>query len=402
MDVGEDQPWGLSDYLSEFGRHWSRAKVGNTDSSSWILLPKSQCHVVCTTECNMSVCLSVQVSHRKPPPAVVPYSRHVEGKKKLVESLDAMYNHEGTSNRFSAEVPIGVLLSFSPPDTPPNDRSESASLCSKDSIEVAQTEVVTANLVDLGPEVKEEEGEGVEKQTRSPIEDETESESVISSDSSRASPTLLWADSHVIQNHNTASPPPIPPPRTKRQPKASVKPSNVQAEHQLPPFYHPAQFGPRPSPFDDFSSSIAAALIDNSKRYTDPQAASTLSVTGMDLFKAVDGARGSGPVCSSIGIPTASVSTDGDGRPSSAPPSSSPPTPMTNDPWKPLTQQQAPLLASQKVKRLPPPIKPQPYGGSGAKAFLPSPSDPFSDLDLFGSRGMREYAKADSEHSGTS
>ena len=356
------------------------------------------------------ICLSVQAAHRKPPP-VVPYSRHVEGKKKLVESLDAMYHdNEGTSKRFSAEVPIGVLLSFSPPDTPPNDHSESASLCSKDSIEVSQTEVVTANLVDLGPEVKLEE-EGVDRQASFPKEDETESESVISSDSSRASPSLVWADSRVLQNHHAESPPPIPPPRSKRQNKPAGQLSSAE-EHKLQPFLHPPQFGPRPSPFDDFSSSIAATLIHNSKRYSDPQAANTLSGTGMDLFKALDGAisreHSTPPVCSK-GTPTTDPSiSEANERPSSAPPPSSSSYPLTNDPWKPLPQQ-TPLLQSQRAKRLPPPIKPQPYGGSGAKAFLQPnsstahSSDPFSELDLFGAQGMQGYAKsAASEPSGSS
>lgn len=45
---------------------------------------------------------------RKPPP-VIPYHRHIEGKKKLAESL---------KQQSSSDMSAGILLSLTPPDTP--------------------------------------------------------------------------------------------------------------------------------------------------------------------------------------------------------------------------------------------------------------------------------------------
>ena len=342
---------------------------------------------------------------------MVPYSRHVEGKKKLVESLDAMYNdHERTSTakRYSVEVPIGVLLSFSPPDTPPNDHSESASLCSKDSTDATnQPEVLTANLVDLGVSLREEEDE--KERPNQCVEnlsngDMTESDSVISSDSDPTGPSLNWADSNVLQNSHAESPPPIPPPRSKRHPKAQTERPNLVIPHP--------QYGPRPPPFDDFGPSVAAALIKNSHQLSDPRSANTLSVTGMDLFKSMEHTttlqHPAPHLRASSGSPTTNLrTTQAFDRPCSAPPPSE-----INDPWKPLPQSSASPLLSQRAKRLPPPLKPQPYGGSGAGAFIQSEQPPpalpssqmdlLSELDLFGLQGMKGYTtNSDSVSSST-
>lgn len=327
-----------------------------------------------------------------------------------------------STKRYSVEVPIGVLLSFTPPETPPNDRSESASLCSKDSTDATQPEVLTANLVDLGVTLRQEE----EEKTR-PTEigtglvsnSDTESESVISSDSDAVDPATLWTEPCVLQNSHTESPPPVPPPRSKRQHKANLEQQpNLAAPQPQLITPHP-QFGPRPSPFDDFGSSIASALLDHSRRKSDPHTANTLSVTGMDLFKAMDHHSSlyqpaPHQLRASSGSPTTNFGTmHTDGRPLSAPP---PTAAEFNDPWKPLptnnSQQPGQLALSQRAKRLPPPMKPQPYGGSGAKAFIQtdkqptatsssSSLDPFSELDLFGSQGMKGYANSDLSSSTT-
>lgn len=366
------------------------------------------------------------MSHKKPPP-VVPYSRHVQGKKNLVQSLDAMNNPDNVKNRrFSAEVPLGVLLSFSPPDTPPNDLSENASVNSKDSTDGSHGEVLapndnpgevlTAKLVDLSQGLSEVEEEKAE-QEGSPDASETDSESVISSSSSEAPPTSVWDDIGVLTNRNIASPsppPPIPPPRSKRHDKKSPQllsdleqtnldrasplvPAtgsgragpliNVSSADQmnkhtpLPHINYPPRFGPRASPFDDLGSSIASALIDTSKRHSDPHHAGVLTNAGMDLFKAMDN---NGRLSPQPSQNNAGSTTD-----------------AANDPWKPITPQQTTL---SRAKKLPPPIKPHPYGGSGVQTFLKTDtdkatSDPFSNLDLFGTRGMKEYAKSDKSSS---
>ena len=310
-----------------------------------------------------------------------------------------MYNDQertSTTKRYSVEVPIGVLLSFSPPDTPPNDRSESASLCSKDSTDATnQPEVLTANLVDLGVSLREEEEEEEKKDvpnqhTENLFDgDLTESDSVISSDSDPTGPSLHWADSNVLQNVHAESPPPVPPPRTKRHhPKAQPERPNLVIPHP--------QYGPRPSPFNDnFGPSVAAALIKNS--------ANALSATGMDLFKSLEPSTTASTTLqhlapqlrASSGSPTTNLRTaQAFDRPLSAPPPS-----MINDPWKPLPQSSASPLLSQRAKRLPPPLKPQPYDGSGAVAFMQSESSPpassqmdlLSELDLFGLQGLKGY-----------
>ena len=51
----------------------------------------------------------------RPPPPVIPYSRHQEGKKRLAQSLRL----QTTSSL--PEVPVGMLLSFTPPETPRYD-----------------------------------------------------------------------------------------------------------------------------------------------------------------------------------------------------------------------------------------------------------------------------------------
>ena len=100
---------------------------------------------------------------RKPPP-VIPYQRHLEGKRKLAESLRQSGIIPDASDRDRAnslsQVPVGILLNFTPPDTPRSttsadqsslDRSERASLDSKGSNEasISSGEVATGNLVDL-------------------------------------------------------------------------------------------------------------------------------------------------------------------------------------------------------------------------------------------------------------
>ena len=100
---------------------------------------------------------------RKPPP-VIPYQRHLEGKRKLAESLRQSGIIPDAADRDRAnslsQVTVGILLNLTPPDTPRSatsadqsllDHSERASLDSKGSTEasIASGEVATGNLVDL-------------------------------------------------------------------------------------------------------------------------------------------------------------------------------------------------------------------------------------------------------------
>ena len=100
----------------------------------------------------------------RPPPPVIPYQRHLEGKRKLAESLrqSGIMPDAADRNRTNSlsNVPVGVLLNLTPPDTPHSapsaepsslDLSERVSLDSKGSNEasIASGEVATGNLVDL-------------------------------------------------------------------------------------------------------------------------------------------------------------------------------------------------------------------------------------------------------------
>ncbi len=89
----------------------------------------------------------VPIPGDRPRPPVIPYLRHVEGKRRLAQSLrqqsGSFPEHSDASS--GSDVAVGVLLSFTPPDTPrtlPNsdqssvDHSERASLDSKESMEI--------------------------------------------------------------------------------------------------------------------------------------------------------------------------------------------------------------------------------------------------------------------------
>ena len=108
------------------------------------------------------LCLPLQPN--RPPPPVIPYQRHLEGKRKLAESLRQSGIMPDATNRDRANslsnVPVGVLLNLTPPSTPLSapsaeqsslDQSERLSLDSKGSNEasIASGEVATGNLVDL-------------------------------------------------------------------------------------------------------------------------------------------------------------------------------------------------------------------------------------------------------------
>ena len=108
------------------------------------------------------LCLPLQPN--RPPPPVIPYQRHLEGKRKLAESLRQSGIVPDAANRDRANslsnVPVGVLLNLTPPNTPLSapsaeqsslDQSERLSLDSKGSNDasIASGEVATGNLVDL-------------------------------------------------------------------------------------------------------------------------------------------------------------------------------------------------------------------------------------------------------------
>ena len=92
---------------------------------------------------------------KKPPPRVIPYRLHQEGKKRLAESL--LRQHQRTSGG-SLQDQSGMMHMLTPPDTPrstllSNDLLEKASLDSRGSTEASASmssgEVATGTLIDL-------------------------------------------------------------------------------------------------------------------------------------------------------------------------------------------------------------------------------------------------------------
>lgn len=293
---------------------------------------------------------------------------------------------------------------------------ESNSIDSKDSIEV-----VTGQLVDLG-EITERMPTPVIIRPSMSDEGETDSASIISSSSGSSGSipnSLHW---EVLRNENTESPapPPIPPPRKKRNPTEAVRyvaDSNQTTFPQIPKG-DVFELDSRSSPLDDFSSSIADALIDTSRRLSDPGAASTLSSTGKDIYLTLKDAQFTNNASSSS-LPVIHLSTDGMATTNSTTTDvrHMPTIPEQNDPWQPISTTSSgdsnPFKPGGSNVRKPP-LKPQPYSGSGFKFFEetfaanpgailtplqvskvdtnPSKTSPDPLADIFGPNGLQGYA----------
>ena len=98
----------------------------------------------------MYVVTTLQAS-KKPPPRVIPYHKHQEGKKRLAEVLKQQNQRTSVSS-----LDLGAVLKMvASPDSlqPPDDLAEKASLDSRGSTEasisISSGEVATATLIDL-------------------------------------------------------------------------------------------------------------------------------------------------------------------------------------------------------------------------------------------------------------
>ena len=91
---------------------------------------------------------------KRPPPRVIPYHKHQEGKKRLAEVLKQQNQRTSTSSLDQTAV-MKMLGSPDSPSSlqPPDDHAEKASLDSRGSTEasasVSSGEVATGTLVDL-------------------------------------------------------------------------------------------------------------------------------------------------------------------------------------------------------------------------------------------------------------
>ena len=296
------------------------------------------------------------------------------------------------------------------------NEDESNSIDSKESIEV-----VTGQLVDLG-DITDRMPTPVIIRPSMSDEGETDSASIISSSSGSSGSipnNLHW---EVLRNENAESPapPPVPPPRKKRNPTEPVRCVADSNQTSLPqmPKGDVFELESRSSPLDDFSSSIADALIDTSRRLSDPGAANTLSNTGKDIYLTLKDAHFTNNASSSS-LPGILFSTDGAATTNSNTTDQRhmPTIPEQNDPWKPISSTS--LVDSNPFKPggsnvRKPPLKPQPYSGSGFKFFEetfaanpgailtpvqvskvdtnPSKTSPDPLADIFGPNGLQGYA----------
>ena len=91
---------------------------------------------------------------KRPPPRVIPYHKHQEGKKRLAEVLKQQNQRTSTSSLDQTAV-MKMLGSPDSPSSlqPPDDHAEKASLDSRGSTEasasVSSGEVATGTLIDL-------------------------------------------------------------------------------------------------------------------------------------------------------------------------------------------------------------------------------------------------------------
>ena len=279
------------------------------------------------------------------------------------------------------ETPFNSILA-TVPDTPPknSDDSESASLDSKDSIEV-----ITGNLVDLSID-----GHPPRMPTPiifKPTIDDTDSDSLQSSSSEE----IPLPSEVTVNEHSESPPPPIPPPRRGRERNREPFTGNLIDISTESPSIRVTN---ETSAVTDFTSSIVDALMDGSRGsgYQD-----MMSRTAHDL---------SSP---STPSPTPQEFSTHDSRPS-------------NDPWTPVSPNKSlpsnlDALKTGRVspltKRVCPPKPPRPYAGSGVTHFLEQrkafPSDiltpskvPLTDStsqkpkdplgNIFDSFNMQDYA----------
>lgn len=325
------------------------------------------------------------------------YEKHVEGKKKLQQSLEALNipnrEMERINKRLSIiETPMNSFLATIP-DTPPksSDDSESASVDSKDSIEV-----LTGNLVDLSID-----GHFPRMPTPiifKPVDDDTDSDSLKSSSSDE----IPMCGEVTANQHSESPPPPIPPPRRgrgggdKNRDPSTGNLVDISSSRAKSPFVKVTDETSRRVVLDsDFTSSIVDALIDGSRRTSYQRAGDLMSRTAADL------SNPSTPCPSPLGFSTH------ESRPN-------------NDPWAPVTPNTAspdlnifkPGGASPPTTRGQPPKPPRPYTGSGMTQFpgeiltpskvplsysisQPPSGDPLGNI--FDSFNMQDYALSNNQ-----
>lgn len=135
------------------------------------------------------------------------------------------------------------------------------------------------------------------------------------SDIQTSPPSLIqgWErfDEDEVPGPDSVDRPPLPPPRseleilysTPAQPSVELIIESPTVKTSTNPFEASETEGPRSkSPFEDFSSSIAEALLSNSeqKQAEDPVSASALATAGKELFETIEEEESAGSVLESF------------------------------------------------------------------------------------------------------
>lgn len=348
---------------------------------------------------------------------MIPYKQHIAGMNRLYQTL--------TEQNKRLSIPDGPPIYVLPPtsiqELNVDDNAESGSLSSKESVEV-----ITGQLVDIEttPHV-ERMPTPILIRPGSAEEGETDSDSIISSNSN-SSGSLAGLQMEVVKNENADVP--VAPPRRKRQQQgrqlnSATSTNNKDSALQIEMF----ELERRASPISDFSLSIADTLLDHSRRCSSQLTADIMSSTGEELHKSLRESSfnhsASTPVMTTANIASSDLLTG-----SSTSCLDSPrhmevikehTDSITNDPWKPIDTSSTNTDAFQpggaQIGNAPPtrapPLKPQPYSGSGFKYFentiltpvkvnvLKEEKSPDPLSDLFGEDGLHGYLKSNSKTS---
>lgn len=276
-----------------------------------------------------------------------------------------------------------------------DNSAESVSISSKDSLEVA-----TGQLVDLTDSVHTMERMPTPVLIRPVLSDEgdTDSASIVSSSSSSS-----WGgvDTVTKNEHIPESPPslmpPVPPPRKKHL-RGGEK-SKGGDLHEI------FELTNQNSPSSDFGSAVADALIKSSRRISDPFTAGSVSTAGEELQRALKDTTftETGLTTTSMATPTYNSVTSDQRMPVISEMVKPP-----NDPWQPILtpgdydnnpfKPGGALVAkgSPPVARGAPPLKPQPYSGSGLKNFERKKGTSSLESSLVGSLTPVDVSKLNS------
>ena len=99
-----------------------------------------------------SLCVCTPQASKRPPPRVIPYHKHQEGKKRLAEVLKQQ-GQRGSASSLDQGAVLKMLTSPDSLQAPQDDLAEKASLDSRGSTEasasISSGEVATGTLIDL-------------------------------------------------------------------------------------------------------------------------------------------------------------------------------------------------------------------------------------------------------------